>query len=57
MYSRYGQWMPPMIGGIFYEHGHRMVATAVGFLTVVLGFLGRVKWEVGGGGEPPRPSS
>ena len=32
----YGQLMPPMVGGIFYEHGHRMVATFVGILTVVL---------------------
>src|SRR5262249_28869720 len=24
--------------GVFYEHGHRMVATAVGFLTLVLAF-------------------
>lgn len=32
----YGQLMPPMVGGVFYEHGHRMVATAVGILTVVL---------------------
>lgn len=32
----YGRFMPPMVGGIFYEHGHRMVATAVGFLTVLL---------------------
>lgn len=32
----YGQLMPPMVGGIFYEHGHRMVATFVGFLTVIL---------------------
>jgi cytochrome c oxidase assembly protein subunit 15 len=28
--------MPPMVGGIFYEHGHRMAATGVGFLTLVL---------------------
>ena len=28
--------MPPMVGGVFYEHGHRMVASAVGFLTLVL---------------------
>ncbi len=34
----YGQVMPPMVGGIFYEHGHRMVATAVGFLTTILAF-------------------
>jgi cytochrome c oxidase assembly protein subunit 15 len=32
----YGQVMPPMVGGIFYEHGHRMVATFVGFLTTIL---------------------
>lgn len=32
----YGQLMPPMIGGIFYEHGHRMIASFVGLLTVVL---------------------
>lgn len=32
----YGQWMPPMVGGIFYEHGHRMVATLVGMLTILL---------------------
>jgi len=32
----YGRLMPPMVGGIFYEHGHRMVASAVGFITLVL---------------------
>lgn len=32
----YGKLMPPMEGGIFYEHGHRMVASTVGLLTVVL---------------------
>jgi len=32
----YGMLMPPMVGGIFYEHGHRMAATAVGLLTLVL---------------------
>ena len=32
----YGMLMPPMEGGIFYEHGHRMVATSVGFLMTVL---------------------
>jgi cytochrome c oxidase assembly protein subunit 15 len=31
----YGKLMPPMEGGILYEHGHRMVATTVGLLTVV----------------------
>ena len=32
----YGMLMPPMVGGIFYEHGHRMVASGVGLLTLVL---------------------
>lgn len=32
----YGKVMPEMTGGIFYEHGHRMVATTVGILTIVL---------------------
>jgi heme a synthase len=32
----YGMLMPPMVGGVFYEHGHRMVASAVGLLTLVL---------------------
>lgn len=32
----YGKVMPPMIGGIAYEHSHRMVATFVGLLTTVL---------------------
>lgn len=28
--------MPPMVGGILYEHGHRMMAATVGLLTVLL---------------------
>lgn len=32
----YGSLTPPMIGGIFYEHGHRMIATLVGILTIIL---------------------
>ena len=31
----YGKLMPPMEGGILYEHGHRMVAETVGLLTIV----------------------
>jgi cytochrome c oxidase assembly protein subunit 15 len=31
----YGMLMPPMVGGIFYEHGHRMIASAVGLLTII----------------------
>lgn len=34
----YGMLFPPMVGGIFYEHGHRMIAAAVGLLTVIQAF-------------------
>jgi cytochrome c oxidase assembly protein subunit 15 len=38
----YGMVFPPMVGGILYEHGHRMVAAAVGLLTIGLaGWLAR----------------
>jgi cytochrome c oxidase assembly protein subunit 15 len=44
----YGQVMPQMTGGVFFEHGHRMVATTVGFMTIILAvWLARVetrKW-------------
>jgi cytochrome c oxidase assembly protein subunit 15 len=32
----YGKLMPVMEGGIFYEHGHRMVATVDGMLMIIL---------------------
>ena len=32
----YGKLMPPMVGGILYEHSHRMVATFVGMLAILL---------------------
>lgn len=32
----YGSFFPEMEGGIFFEHSHRIVATIVGFLTVLL---------------------
>ncbi len=32
----YGTLFPPMVGGGFYEHGHRMVASFVGSLVLVL---------------------
>jgi cytochrome c oxidase assembly protein subunit 15 len=32
----YGQLFPPMVGGVLYEHGHRMVAGTVAVLTAVL---------------------
>ena len=31
-----GEFMPPMVGNLFWEHGHRMVATTVGLLTIGL---------------------
>ena len=39
--NTYGQFMfsfpfEKMVGGIFYEHGHRMIASTVGFLTILL---------------------
>ncbi|MBI1741136.1 MAG: COX15/CtaA family protein [Acidobacteriales bacterium] len=36
--TSFGSWykMPQMVGGIVYEHGHRMVAEFVGLLTIVL---------------------
>lgn len=39
----YGQWMPPMVGNIFWEHGHRMIAAFVGLLTIVMAVLVQVK--------------
>jgi len=32
----YGMYFPPMVGGILYEHGHRMVAGTVGIMTMLL---------------------
>src|SRR5260370_1038319 len=32
----YGLLTPPMVGGIFYEHGHRMIASFFGILSIVL---------------------
>lgn len=32
----FGRLLPPLVGGVFYEHGHRMVAASVGILTVIL---------------------
>ena len=36
--TSFGSWykMPSMVGGVFYEHGHRMVAQFVGVLTIIL---------------------
>jgi cytochrome c oxidase assembly protein subunit 15 len=36
--------MKHMVGGIFYEHGHRLIASGVGFLTIILaGWLWRAE--------------
>jgi len=35
----YGSLTPPMVGGIVYEHTHRVIATIVGILTIVLNIL------------------
>jgi cytochrome c oxidase assembly protein subunit 15 len=35
----YGTLTPPMVGGIRYEHTHRVIAATVGLLTIVLAIL------------------
>jgi heme a synthase len=48
-----GQFFPKMVGNLFWEHGHRMVATTVGILTIVLAVYIRLKekrewvWKLG----------
>lgn len=32
----YGQYFPPMVGNVFWEHGHRMIAGTVAILTLLL---------------------
>ena len=32
----HGQLFPPMVGGVLYEHGHRLVAMTVGLLQIAL---------------------
>lgn len=32
----YGQFFPPMVGGVLYEHGHRMMAAIVGMMILTL---------------------
>jgi cytochrome c oxidase assembly protein subunit 15 len=38
-----GSLFPKMVGNLFWEHGHRMVATAVGMLTIVLAIYTQVR--------------
>ena len=48
-----GQFFPDMVGNLFWEHGHRMVATTVGMLTIALAVYIRIKekrewvWKLG----------
>ena len=39
----YGMLFPPMVGGILYEHGHRMAAAAVGLLVVIQAIVASVR--------------
>lgn len=39
----YGKWMPEMTGGVFYEHGHRLIASGVGLLILLMAAL--TQWE------------
>ncbi len=32
----FGKFFPPMVGGVLYEHGHRMIAGTVGIMTIGL---------------------
>lgn len=34
----YGRFFPPMVGGVLYEHGHRMIAGTVGLMVAILAF-------------------
>lgn len=54
----FGQVFPPMVGGVLYEHSHRLIAASTGLLTIVLAiwlWAGRAKpllrnlglWAVG----------
>jgi cytochrome c oxidase assembly protein subunit 15 len=39
----FGTWTPPMVGGVFYEHSHRVIAGVLGVLTLILAILIWVK--------------
>jgi len=41
----HGQWMPEMVGGVLYEHSHRIVGTLVGVFTLA---LAAALWRKGG---------
>ncbi len=35
----FGKFFPQMVGNVFWEHGHRMIATGVGMLTIALALI------------------
>jgi len=39
----FGRFFPPMVGGVLFEHGHRLIAATVGLLIVILGAWYRAK--------------
>lgn len=41
----YGQFFPPMKGGILIEHSHRLMASLIGLLTIILSYLIRRKFK------------
>jgi heme a synthase len=41
----FGTWTPPMVGGVFYEHSHRVIAGVLGVLTLILAIMIWVKEE------------
>ena len=43
----FGQVFPEMVGGVLFEHGHRLAASGVGLLTLVLSI-----WTVGSERRP-----
>ena len=38
-----GEFFPKMVGNLFWEHGHRMIATTVGLLTLILAVYIRIR--------------
>ena len=38
-----GEFFPNMVGNLFWEHGHRMIATTVGLLTLALAVYIRLR--------------
>lgn len=43
--TSFGGWWPEMVGGVFYEHGHRTVAAIAGLLTVILALWSAAREE------------